>query len=148
MKSRMSGVDLEILDAPPNDIMGPNPPFYAGIMSNIRLQMDSSRGRSSRRRQNNHQPHGRRSEQYLVSAPDKGGNAVLALFELFSKPTKSPAKAHRTYQLTFENGEPIFTLSEADRILEVALGKLDPGTIRKEPAAILVKTAKQFRSLA
>ena len=47
--------------------------------------------------------------------PDK---AFAELFKLFSKPTKSPAKAYRTYQLTFENGEPIFTLSEADRILE------------------------------
>jgi hypothetical protein len=47
--------------------------------------------------------------------PDK---AFAALFELFSKPTKSPAKAYRTYQLTFENGERIFTLSEASRILE------------------------------
>ena len=47
--------------------------------------------------------------------PDK---AFSELFELFSKPTKSPQKAYRTYQLTLENGEPIFTLSEADRILE------------------------------
>jgi len=47
--------------------------------------------------------------------PDK---AFAELFELFSKPTKSPAKAYRTYQLTFENGEPIFTLSEASRMLE------------------------------
>jgi hypothetical protein len=40
------------------------------------------------------------------------------LYELFSKPIKSPQKAFRTYQLSFENGEPVFTLSEVDRILE------------------------------
>jgi len=47
--------------------------------------------------------------------PDK---AFAELYELFSKPIKSPQKAFRTYQLSFENGEPIFTLSEVDRILE------------------------------
>jgi hypothetical protein len=47
--------------------------------------------------------------------PDK---AFAELFELFSKPIRSPQKAFRTYQLTFENGEPVFRLSEADRILE------------------------------
>jgi hypothetical protein len=78
-------------------------------------------------------------------APDK---AFAELFKLFSKPTKSPAKAYRTYELTFENGEPVFTLSEADRILEAAFGKNTPSVVRKEPAAISVKTAKQFRSLA
>jgi hypothetical protein len=40
------------------------------------------------------------------------------LFELFSKPTKSPQRAFRTYQPTFKNGEPVFTLSAVDRILE------------------------------
>ena len=50
-------------------------------------------------------------------SPDK---AFAELFELFSKPSMSPQKAHRTYQLTFENGEPIFTLSEASRIMEEA----------------------------
>ncbi len=53
--------------------------------------------------------------------PDK---AFAALFELFSEPTKSPAKAYRTYQLTFENGEPIFTLSEASRIMEKAFEEI------------------------
>jgi hypothetical protein len=47
--------------------------------------------------------------------PDK---AFAELFKLFSEPIRSPQKAFRTYQLTFENGEPVFTLSEADRILE------------------------------
>ena len=56
--------------------------------------------------------------------------AFAALFELFSKPIRSPQKAFRTYQLTFENGEPVFTLSEADRILEEVLQEIfRPGTI-------------------
>jgi hypothetical protein len=49
------------------------------------------------------------------AASDK---AFAELYELFSKPIKSPQKAFRTYQLTFDNGEPVFTLSEVDRILE------------------------------
>jgi hypothetical protein len=53
--------------------------------------------------------------------PDK---AFAQLFELFSKPIKSPHKAYRTYQLTFENGEPIFTLSDIDRILEEAFEEI------------------------
>jgi hypothetical protein len=53
----------------------------------------------------------------LTDTPDK---AFAELFELFSKPTKSPAKAYRTYELTFENGEPIFKLSEVSRIMEKA----------------------------
>jgi hypothetical protein len=36
--------------------------------------------------------------------PDK---AFAELYELFSRPIKSPQKAFRTYQLTFENGEPV-----------------------------------------
>jgi hypothetical protein len=52
------------------------------------------------------------------NSEDTADKAFAELFELFSKPKKSPQKAYRTYQLTFENGEPIFTLSEADRILE------------------------------
>jgi hypothetical protein len=50
--------------------------------------------------------------------------AFAALFELFSKPIKSPAKAHRTYELTFENGEPIFTLSEVSRLMEGAFEEI------------------------
>jgi hypothetical protein len=82
------------------------------------------------------------------NSEDSADEAFAELFKLFSKPTKSPTKAYRTYQLTFENGEPIFTLSEADRILEKAFGGIAPGVVRKEPAAILVRTAKHFRSLA
>jgi hypothetical protein len=52
------------------------------------------------------------------NSEDTSDKAFAELFELFSKPTKSPAKAFRTYQLTFENGEPVFTLSEVDRMLE------------------------------
>ncbi|MCK1518860.1 hypothetical protein [Bradyrhizobium sp. 17] len=47
-------------------------------------------------------------------------SAFAPLFELFSKPTKSSQKAFRTYELTFENGEPMFTLSAVDRIIEEA----------------------------
>ena len=52
------------------------------------------------------------------NSEDAADKAFAGLFELFSKPIKSPQKAFRTYRLSFENGEPIFTLSEADRILE------------------------------
>jgi hypothetical protein len=51
--------------------------------------------------------------------------ACAALTELFSKPIKN-GKPHRTYDLTFENGEPVFTLTEIDRwfdgILEEMFG--------------------------
>jgi hypothetical protein len=48
----------------------------------------------------------------------------------FQSPTKSPQKAFRTYKLTFEDGEPIFMLSEADRILEgVFEGMFDRGDV-------------------
>ena len=49
---------------------------------------------------------------------DASDEAFTQLFELFSKPIKSSQKAYRTYQLSFENGEPIFTLSDVDRMLE------------------------------
>jgi hypothetical protein len=58
------------------------------------------------------------------SNPEDLDGAFAALFELFSKPTKSPAQAHRTYELSFENGEPIFTLSEASRIAEKAFEEI------------------------
>jgi len=62
--------------------------------------------------------------------PEDPDGAFAALFELFSKPTKSPQKYFRTYQLTFENGEPIFTLTEASRIMEEAFaGIFGLGTI-------------------
>jgi hypothetical protein len=54
----------------------------------------------------------------MANSEDVSDNAFAGLYELFSKPIKSPQKAFRTHQLSFENGEPVFTLSEADRILE------------------------------
>jgi hypothetical protein len=54
----------------------------------------------------------------MANSEDLSDKAFAALFELFSKPITSPQKAFRTYQLTFENGEPVFTLNEVDRILE------------------------------
>jgi hypothetical protein len=54
----------------------------------------------------------------MVNSEDVSDKAFAELYELFSKPIKSPQRAYRTYQLRFENGEPIFTLSEASRILE------------------------------
>ena len=64
------------------------------------------------------------------SNPEDPDGAFAALFELFSMPTKSPAQAHRTYELSFENGEPIFTLSEASRIMEKAFEEIfGPNTI-------------------
>jgi hypothetical protein len=60
------------------------------------------------------------------NSQDAADKAFAGLFELFSKPTKSRAKAYRTYRLSFENGEPIFTLSEVDRIIEEIYG---PSTI-------------------
>ena len=54
----------------------------------------------------------------MANSEDVSDKAFAQLFELFSKPIKSPQKAYRTYQLTFENGEPVFTLSDIDRILE------------------------------
>jgi hypothetical protein len=67
----------------------------------------------------------------MANSEDAADKAFTALFELFSKPTKSPAKAYRTYQLTFENGEPIFTLSEVSRIMEKAFEEIF-GTSRIE----------------
>ena len=64
------------------------------------------------------------------NSEDAADKAFAGLFELFSKPTKSPTKAYRTYRLSFENGEPVFTLSEADRILEgVFEGMFDRGEV-------------------
>jgi hypothetical protein len=54
----------------------------------------------------------------MTDAEDVSDKAFAELFELFSKPIKSPQKAFRAYQVRFENGEPVFTLSEVDRILE------------------------------
>ena len=48
---------------------------------------------------------------------EKAERACAALTELFSKPIKN-AKPHRRYDLTFENGEPVFTLNEIYRWLD------------------------------
>jgi hypothetical protein len=50
------------------------------------------------------------------NSEDSPDEAFAELFKLFSKPTKAPQKLYRTYQLTFENGEPVFTLSEFDQM--------------------------------
>jgi len=49
---------------------------------------------------------------------DASDRAFAELFELFSEPSKTSQKAYRRYSLTFENGEPIFTLCWADRFLD------------------------------
>jgi hypothetical protein len=60
----------------------------------------------------------------VANLEDDPDGAFAALFDLFLKPIKLPQKAFRTYQLTFENGEPVFTLSEADRILAKAFEEI------------------------
>jgi hypothetical protein len=60
------------------------------------------------------------------NSEDELNKACAELLKIFSDPAKSPAKVYRTYELSFENGEPVFTLSEADRILEAAYAW--PGT--------------------
>ncbi len=54
----------------------------------------------------------------MANPEDDRDEAFAELYKLFSKSTKSPQKAFRTYELSFESGDPILTLSEADRILE------------------------------
>src|SRR5438874_12595914 len=104
----------------------------------------------------------------MANSEDLSDKAFAGSFELFSKPIKSPQKAFRTYQLTFENGEPVFTLSEVDRILEEVLkrylAKARTSNLlvrrhggatshcsarrRKEAAATSPKTAKQLSGLS
>ena len=50
----------------------------------------------------------------MSGSDDSADRAFAALTELFSKPIKN-AKPHRRYDLTFENGEPVFTLNEIYR---------------------------------
>jgi hypothetical protein len=38
------------------------------------------------------------------NSEDKLNEACAELLKIFSAPTKSPVKAYRTYELTFENG--------------------------------------------
>jgi hypothetical protein len=65
----------------------------------------------------------------MANSEDVSDKAFAELYELFSKPIKSPQKAFRTYLLSFENGEPVFTLSEVDRILEEVFEEIfGPGT--------------------
>ena len=66
----------------------------------------------------------------MTDAEDVSDKAFAELYELFSKPKKAPQKAFRTYQLSFQNGEPVFTLSEVDRILEEAFEEIfGPSTL-------------------
>jgi hypothetical protein len=52
------------------------------------------------------------------NSEDIADKAFAELFALFAKPTKSHLKSYRTYELSFENGEPVFKLCEVDRIVE------------------------------
>ena len=54
---------------------------------------------------------------------DSADAAFAALTELFSKPIKN-AKPHRRYDLTFVNGEPVFTVSEFDRMFDEILEEM------------------------
>ncbi len=66
----------------------------------------------------------------MANSEDSSDEAFAELFKLFSRLIKAPQKAFRTYQLTFENGEPVFTLSEVDRMLEEVFEEIfRPGTI-------------------
>ena len=47
--------------------------------------------------------------------------AFRQLTELFSKPIKNAQKPSRRYDLVFENGEPVFVLSELDVIFDEIL---------------------------
>ena len=49
--------------------------------------------------------------------------ACAALTELFSKPIKN-ANPLRRYDLTFENGEPVFTQNEIDRWFDEILEEM------------------------
>jgi hypothetical protein len=50
----------------------------------------------------------------MANSEDLSDKAFAELYALFSKSIKSPSKAFRTDRLTFENGEPVFTLSEVE----------------------------------
>jgi hypothetical protein len=52
-----------------------------------------------------------------VTIDDDSADPFAALTELFSKPIKN-AKRHRRYDLTFDRGQPVWTLSEIDRMLD------------------------------
>ena len=59
----------------------------------------------------------------MSGSDDSADQAFAALTELFSKPIKN-AKRHRRYDLTFENGEPVFTLNEIDRWFDEILEEM------------------------
>ena len=60
-----------------------------------------------------------------MASSDNGSDKAFAeLFELFSKPSKAPQKAYRTFTLKFENGEPVWTLSEIDRMLDEVIEEI------------------------
>ena len=54
------------------------------------------------------------------NSEDTLNEACAKLFELLSKSTSHLRKPIAHTSSPFENGEPVFTLSEADRILEAA----------------------------
>jgi hypothetical protein len=59
----------------------------------------------------------------MSDAYDDADRAFAALTELFSKPIKYP-QPHRRYDLTFENGEPVWTQNEIDRIFDEVIEEL------------------------
>jgi hypothetical protein len=54
---------------------------------------------------------------------DSADRAFAALTELFSQPIKN-AQPHRRYDLNFVNGEPVFTVSEFDRMFDEILEEM------------------------
>ena len=54
---------------------------------------------------------------------DSADAAFAALTELFSKPIKN-AQKFRRYDLTFVNGEPVFTQNEIDRMFDEIVAEL------------------------
>ena len=54
---------------------------------------------------------------------DSADAAFAALTELFSKPIKN-SKSHRRYDLTFVNGEPVWTQNEIDRWFDEILEEM------------------------
>jgi len=59
----------------------------------------------------------------LANSDDGSDKAFAVLFELFSKSSKAHQKAYRKYDLKIENGEPVFSLSEFDRVFDEILEK-------------------------
>jgi hypothetical protein len=59
----------------------------------------------------------------MSGSDDPLERACAALTELFSKPVKN-AQRYRRYDLTFENGEPVFTLSEFNRWFDEILEEM------------------------